>query len=826
VICNDEDKTKDDLEGTVSFDLTQIPNRTLVDRYFPLVCPDKAEAEIRISIYLSKGGHEGVFGESTSLATMWKAKQSQSRGNLEVNHAHGLYEISAGMLKVSNHYDPPHGEWPARVMFTIHKGKNLLPMDGSGLSDPYVVVFQGREKRKDTTYKTSVKKQTLNPIWFVNNRFSFTIPNDLSPQDAIINFQVYDADVASDDKMGACILELKDCLVNWTRWLPISYVPTECEVMNGTSEGKRLRREGYVPNYPIFCIPGFASSALSCEESTESLWRGERVWLNLTGLVKGKCTGIASKFSEHMSLQEDCVSDPPGIKVRPNLEIEGCMYLETGTIGKKFAYVLGPLIQNLIELGYVVGQNLFAKPYDWRLPPHATEERDGYLTNLANSIQECSERNGKPVMLLGHSMGNKMIHYFLFWAEAKRGRAWIDKHIHTFIAVGAPWIGAPKMVRTLASGDREGLELLLSERQAIRMIRTVGSTMFLLPTGIEQYYTKNFECAGLPPIKSFVFFQKKNLVDGKPHLCGTKKKYESPEWEELWKEVGHPTMLSLYAKYFGDNPLYGKGDTNSTVLKCPPVKCIYNCYGVNVETEKLYFYKKKGDEYILDENCSAHVPYHTLKRGIAFETEETPQYFLRSHGRAQINRSGDGTVTYESLAFPNYHWDKTEGTEYKSAELPNCEHRNAPCTTVFFNLLIPHICTKLDSATVKKGLAMSHAGANRVSQSPARPTGSATPPARPSSLAGSGARPLTPHAHGLAGSGAPELSPRDRDISPGRPKSSYDSRPPVAVAVPVVAVDVKDTSAADTPRALDRKPGRLGLSMSAPRADLHQQDDS
>lgn len=105
----------------------------------------------------------------------------------------------------------------------------------------------------------------------------------------------------ADDKMGACILELKDCLVNWTRWLPISYVPTECEVMNGTSEGKRLRREGYVPNYPIFCIPGFASSALSCEESTESLWRGERVWLNLTGLVKGKCTGIAVCTSPPLS---------------------------------------------------------------------------------------------------------------------------------------------------------------------------------------------------------------------------------------------------------------------------------------------------------------------------------------------------------------------------------------------------------------------------------------------------------------------------------------------------------------------------------------------
>jgi len=66
--------------------------------------------------------------------------------------------------------------------------------------------------------------------------------------------------------------------------------------------------------------------------------------------------------------------------------------------------------------------------------------------------------------------------------------------------------------------------------------------------------------------------------------------------------------------------------------------------------------------------------------------------FLKSAGKSQFCRSGDGTVTYESLAFPNYFWDQVPGLEYKFAELQNCEHRNAPCTTIFFDVLVPEIC--------------------------------------------------------------------------------------------------------------------------------------
>lgn len=38
------------------------------------------------------------------------------------------------------------------------------------------------------------------------------------------------------------------------------------------------------------------------------------------------------------------------------------MYLQTGTLGKYLAYVLGPLIKNLVTLGYERDKTLFALP--------------------------------------------------------------------------------------------------------------------------------------------------------------------------------------------------------------------------------------------------------------------------------------------------------------------------------------------------------------------------------------------------------------------------------------------------------------------------------
>jgi len=69
--------------------------------------------------------------------------------------------------------------------------------------------------------------------------------------------------------------------------------------------------------------------------------------------------------------------------------------------------------------------------YDWRLAPRFLEERDGYFTQLKKSIADMRQRNNLPVVLLGHSMGNRTIHYFLNWIvqnDPFHGREWISNN--------------------------------------------------------------------------------------------------------------------------------------------------------------------------------------------------------------------------------------------------------------------------------------------------------------------------------------------------------------------------------------------------------------
>ncbi|KAJ3595831.1 hypothetical protein NHX12_002245 [Muraenolepis orangiensis] len=58
----------------------------------------------------------------------------------------------------------------------------------------------------------------------------------------------------------------------------------------------------------------------------------------------------------------------------------------------------------------------------------------------------------QPIHLLGHSMGSHYVLYFL----NQQTQAWKDKHIKGFISLGAPWGGAIKTLRVIASGTHRG----------------------------------------------------------------------------------------------------------------------------------------------------------------------------------------------------------------------------------------------------------------------------------------------------------------------------------------------------------------------------------
>lgn len=64
-------------------------------------------------------------------------------------------------------------------------------------------------------------------------------------------------------------------------------------------------------------------------------------------------------------------------------------------------------------------------------------------------VEEMYNRYRQPVYLLGHSMG---CHYILYFLN-HRPQSWKDKYVKGFISLGAPWGGAVKTLRVLASGN-------------------------------------------------------------------------------------------------------------------------------------------------------------------------------------------------------------------------------------------------------------------------------------------------------------------------------------------------------------------------------------
>ena len=191
-----------------------------------------------------------------------------------------------------------------------------------------------------------------------------------------------------------------------------------------------------------------------------------------------------SAWLQHMTLKSDMKTEKDGIEVRAIPGLEGVDYLSPGTLTNHLSYVFGPVINYLINVGgYVSPRNLQAAPYDWRLPPVELEKRDSYFTKTIKQVEHMVKSNNcLPVILLCHSLGTKTCHYFINFCLLHKGRDWIDQHIHTYMPVGGPHLGAPKAIRSVITGDKMGLDTFLSNEEALSMGRSLGSGPWLFPT--------------------------------------------------------------------------------------------------------------------------------------------------------------------------------------------------------------------------------------------------------------------------------------------------------------------------------------------------------
>jgi len=166
--------------------------------------------------------------------------------------------------------------------------------------------------------------------------------------------------------------------------------------------GYELKMQGATATYPIVFVPGFVTSGLEVwggQPCAKGFFR-QRIWAALSGaqrfLVERDC------WKEHMRLDPYTGSDPENIRVRASEGFGATDYFMANY------WVFGKMIQNLAEVGYDPS-NMVMQPYDWRLPFHLLEERDGFFTNLKARIEAMHKTSGKKVVLATHSMGAMVI---------------------------------------------------------------------------------------------------------------------------------------------------------------------------------------------------------------------------------------------------------------------------------------------------------------------------------------------------------------------------------------------------------------------------------
>ena len=151
---------------------------------------------------------------------------------------------------------------------------------------------------------------------------------------------------------------------------------------------------------------------------------------------------------------------------------------------RRFTAVWDEMVSNLRSVGYEPSI-LKAAAYDWRLGLSDLERRDSYYSGYKAMIEAMYSKSGKPVVIVAHSMGNRVTQYFYRWMQNELGekdaQEWLDTRIHAHVALGAPFLGASGTMRLLLTGTGSGLEAVLSQAEALKCSRTGNSGLQLLP---------------------------------------------------------------------------------------------------------------------------------------------------------------------------------------------------------------------------------------------------------------------------------------------------------------------------------------------------------
>eukprot|EP01084_Bolivina_argentea_P133431 235486_1 len=267
------------------------------------------------------------------------------------------------------------------------------------------------------------------------------------------------------------------------------------------------------PKHPVIIFPGICSTSLELWQSNieNDKYINEECKNYIKWNMRQRIWGSAHCITElmrspkcwlyHMMLNESTGLDPNGIKIRAIEGATGADYLFPGF------WVWALVLDNLVTIGYDTNQIYFAN-FDWRVSPNKLNIRDAYWDRCKFEIELRVKLTGEKAVLIGHSMGANMIMYFLQWVTSNHplgghgGKQWVDQYIDSFIPVGGPLLGAPKIIPMYLFGEaletallprplRSFKEMVMPRPWFSRWVRAVHGGMQLAPIGGELIWGNN-----------------------------------------------------------------------------------------------------------------------------------------------------------------------------------------------------------------------------------------------------------------------------------------------------------------------------------------------
>ncbi|XP_047497835.1 phospholipase A2 group XV-like [Penaeus chinensis] len=295
------------------------------------------------------------------------------------------------------------------------------------------------------------------------------------------------------------------------------------------SEAKNSREKS-IP--PVVLIPGDGGSQIEakldkpevihyiCSKKTEGWFD---LWLNMELLVPY----VIDCWVDNMKLVYDnetrTTTNAPGVTTRiPGFGNSTTVEWLDPSHRSPTGY-FKDIVNALVSLGYERGVSVRGAPFDFRRAPN---EHGEYFRDLRRLIEETYQSSGRKVILILHSMGAPMMHYFLNLQE----QHWKDKHIETVVSLAGAWGGSIKAVKVYTAGDNLGIYVISSLKVRAEQ-RSAPSLAFLLPSSdlwgpddvLVETPTKNYSTSNFQDL-----FDTLNLPDAYEMYLDTKDLLKNP----------------------------------------------------------------------------------------------------------------------------------------------------------------------------------------------------------------------------------------------------------------------------------------------------------